>query len=77
MGMAWGPAQRDQGEARRNGVISRPFRRLCVCVRVTIRKEEIAWNHCGLAGDNIQEVICEVSEFVIARHEPGALRKRT
>jgi hypothetical protein len=23
-------AQRDRGEARRNGVISRPFRRLCV-----------------------------------------------
>jgi hypothetical protein len=29
-------ARRDRGEARRNGVISRPFRRLCVCVRVTI-----------------------------------------
>jgi hypothetical protein len=28
-------AQRDRGEARRNDVISRLFRRLCVCVGVT------------------------------------------
>jgi len=26
-------AQRDQGEARRSGVISRRLRRLCVCIR--------------------------------------------
>ena len=33
----------------------------------SIRNEEIAWDHCGLAGDNIHEVTCEVLEFVIGR----------
>jgi hypothetical protein len=68
-------AQRDRGEARRDGVISRPFRRLCVFVRITISESAMGNLHpCNLC---LLFSGCTWKKFVTVKRVRSALHEQT